>query len=253
MTDDAEKIRRAIPESDYMRTEYLNFLIGQGHLDVAAPVARAVAVRATARDLGPLLAYCGNAMTKDAGSAVVVWNLLSRRGLEPFGALDPGSGSILTNGEFLTAPVAAGFDWHFSAADGVSVTMAGGDGVAVELTGEQAQAVNVMNEWIPLDKDGTYRIQFRYSSGEDGPMARSQASGLTWEVENPLGGAVLARSSDLKTGVSGVTDHFDFSAAGASVAVLSLRYERVPGTVRRQEKFTIQRVASQRLGAPLRP
>ena len=249
MTDDKASIARKIPQSDYLRLEYLRFLMSDGHLDAAVPVAQDAAERATPSDVKLLLAFCDSAMTTNPGAAMRVWNVLSRRKLlistnGPFVPLDPDAGTIVTNGAFATAPIGMGFDWHLPNSDGVSVGMSGGSGVSVELTGEQPQAVTVLNQWIPVEEGRSYRIDYRYSADADGPLAAQQASGLAWEIENPLTGSLLARGENLKSGVNGAAGHVDFSAGELSLAMLSLRYERTPGTVRREAKFTIQKVAS---------
>ena len=244
MTDDPESIRRQLPWTDFTRSRYLTFLLDDGHSEAAPPVARELADRATAEDVNLLLDYCGRAMTKNVGSAMEVWNILSRRKKEPFTQLAPQEGAIVTNGDFRTAPIERGFDWHFSRADGVSVTMGGASGVFVELTGDQPQAVTIMNEWIPVEKDRSYRIDFRYNSGVEGSPGTSQASGLAWQIENPVSGAVPARSGDLKPAMTDASDHVDFKAEENGAAMLSLTYERAPGTVRHAEKFTIQGISA---------
>ena len=249
MTDDKASIARKIPQTDYLRLEYLRFLMGDGHLDAAVPVALDAAERATPSDVNLLLEFCGRAMAVNPEAAMQVWNDLSRRKLlgstnAPFARLDPHAGAIVTNGAFAAVPLEMGFDWHLSRSDGVSVSTTAGAGASVELTGEQPQAVTVLNQWIPVEDGKTYRIEYQYSAEADGPLTAQQASGLAWEIENPLTGALLARGENLKSGVNGATGHVDFKAAGIALAMLSLRYERAPGTVRREAKFTIQKVAS---------
>ncbi len=194
VTDDAESIRRQLPWTDYTRAQYLNFLLNDEHLQaLAPPVAREVADRSTPEDLNLLLDYCGRAMTKNMESAVEVWNMLARRKLVPFDPLAPREGAIVTNGEFLKPPIERGFDWHLSRADGVSVTMDGASGVNVELTGDQAQAVTTINQWMPVEENQSYRIDYTYSGGGNVRRARSAAaSGVRMgEIENPVSGAVL--------------------------------------------------------------
>jgi hypothetical protein len=244
MTDDKESIARKIPQTDYLRGEYLRFLLLDGHIEVAAPIALSVAERATPGQLDLVLDFCGRAMTVNTEAAVQAWNALTRRGLEPFAPLDPGRGAIVTNGALRIAPKERGFDWHLTRLEGLAVTMIAAGGVSVELTGEQAQAVTAMDQWIPVKDGAHYRIDYQYSGEADGPLEGRQASGLAWEIENPITRVVVARGNDLKPGASGQTDHLDFTASGMSVAVLALRYQRAPGTVRRAEKFTIEAVSS---------
>lgn len=253
MTDDKASIARKIPQTDYLRLEYLRFLMNDGHLNEAVAVAQNAADRAaTPGDVSLLLDFCGKAMTAHPGAAMRVWNELSRRKLlistnAPFAPLDPHTGAIVTNGDFHAVPLEQGFDWRLPHSDGVSVSTSAGSGVSIELTGEQPQAITILSEWVPVEDGRTYRIDYQYSSEADGPLAAQQASGLAWEIENPITGALLARGENLKSGVTGAVDHFDFQTSGLALATLSLRYERTPGTVRREAKFTIQKVASRLL------
>ena len=56
------------------------------------------------------------------------------------------------------------------------------------------------------------------------------------------------RIEDLKTAVAEASadesGHVDFAANGITAAMLSLTYERAPGTVRHAEKLTIQKIAA---------
>jgi hypothetical protein len=248
MTNDSETIRKRIPQSDYLRSEYLRFLIEDGHPDAAVPVARELAEHATEDYKARLLDYCTKAVKSNVASAVDVWNILSARKQQPLAPLAPNTGAIVTNGEFRTTPIEQGFDWYIVRADGVSVTMGAGSGISVELTGEQSEGVTVLYQSIPLAAGASYRIECRYNSGGEDPLERSQASGLAWQIEDPLTGRVLIRGAGLRNEVSGQSEYLDFTAPGTSPelipATLSLRYERSPGTVRREEKFTIEKVSS---------
>jgi hypothetical protein len=244
MAEDSDSIRTLLPGNNLLWRQYLTFLMDEGHWEAVAPVARQVARTATSEDLSTLLDYCGRAMVKATESAVEVWNLLSQRNLEPFSPLAPHEGRIVTNGDFKTPPIERGFDWHLAVADGVSVTTTAGAGINVELTGEQALAVTVLNEWVPVDPGRTYILEYSYTGGGDSSAPGGRDSGLAWQVEDPVTGGLITRAPELDSAAREATGSLRFNASGMTAAMLSLRYERAPGTVRHEEKFTIHRVSS---------
>jgi len=246
MTNDTDSIRRLLPKTLSLNNQYLEFLINDAHWDAAPPVARDLAARVEPGDMNVLLDYMGRGMTHDTASVVEVWNTLSQRGLQHYAPLSPAEGAIVTNGDFRIPPVERGFDWRLQRADGVSITQSaspGSPGLDVELTGEQPVEVTLFNEWVPVEPGRGYRIEYLYSGDPDDSASSRQPSGLAWRITHPLTGALIARSPDLDAGARDARGYFDFTSP-AGVALLSLRYERAPGTVRRRTRFTIHKVSS---------
>ncbi len=247
-SEDAESIRRMIPSTGYMRHQYLQFLMSDGHWQAAPAAARDAAVhadKADQADVNFLVDYCDWAIRNNTASAVEVWNTLSLRGLLPFRPLEPAQGALVTNGEFRTVPSERGFDWHLPRTDGVSVTMAAPRaGINVSLNGDQPTSATVLNEWIPVESGRRYRIDFGYSGESADADPLSQASGLFFEITSLAGGAPIARSPEMQGSVANAEGHLDFTLPQATAATLSLRYERSPGTVRHEEKFTIHKISS---------
>ncbi len=245
MTNDSASIARMLPHTDLVRTQYLIFLIDEGHLDAAPAIAREVAARATPGELDLLMQYCDTSMRNNTASAVEVWNALVRRKLEPFNALSPAGGAIITDGEFRQTPIEHGFDWRVAKSDGVSVTFGSAiPGATVGLSGDQDQTVAILSEWVPVEPGKSYRIDYRYTA--DGENAnKRQASGLAWEVEDPASRKVLGASEDLKNASGTQSGSLQFTAGETGAAILRLRYTREPGTFRHEENFTIQSIASQ--------
>ncbi len=101
----------------------------------------------------------------------------------------------------------------------------------------------MLDQWIPLEPGRTFRIDYRYSAGGDDGSA-SPISGLAWYVEDPAAHRLLVRSEDLKAGTGELSGHMEFETGAAAAAVLSLRYQREPGTVRHAEKLTLQGVSA---------
>lgn len=250
MSSDAESIRKRIPPTAYLQSEYLRFLIEDQHMDAAEKLAgeRAEKVAgAESPEFDRLLRYCDLTRGTRTASSLAVWNTLARRKLTPFQELDPRVGRIVTDEELRTAPIGHGFDWELPQAEGVSVTLESPSGLRIELTGEQAESVVILKQWMPVEKGRRYRIEYTYASVRDSLTDARMPSGVAFEiagpvVDSPVSGAALRNDSGGETGV------LEFTAAGSDSSVmaveLSLRYRRTPGTVRRPEKFTIERVIS---------
>jgi hypothetical protein len=250
MTSDPDFIRRLLPQPIALENQYLEFLINDAHWDAAPPIARDLAARVGPDETGVLLDYMGRGMTHDTASVVEVWNALSKRGLQHYAPLSPSEGVIVTNGDFRISPLERGFDWRLTRADGISITLSaapGGSGLDVELTGEQPVSATLLSEWVPVESGRAYRLEYVYSGDPDDDAAPRQPSGLAWHVTNPVSGALIARSPDLDSAARDARGQFEFSVpAGVPVttAMLSLRYDRAPGTVRRRTRFRIGKVSS---------
>jgi tetratricopeptide (TPR) repeat protein len=241
MTGPGESTDRMLRLPDSARAQYLAFLMKDNHWDAAPAVARAVAAQATSENLALLLDYSDTALAYNVASAVEVWNILLRRKLEPFDPLDAHGGAIVTDGKFRISPIDRVFDWRVTRADGVGVIFGSASpGATVELSGEQDQTVAILTQWMPVEPGRSYRLDYEYTAESENSR---QASGVAWEVRDPVTKAVLRTSEDLKASQGNWPGSFEFTATG-SAAVLSLRYARTPGTFRHEEKFTIRKLSS---------
>ncbi|RPI19244.1 MAG: hypothetical protein EHM65_01590, partial [Acidobacteriales bacterium] len=111
---------RAIPGRALVLAEYLNFLILQGKLEAAAPVGERFAALAGVQSLPLLLSYCDRLLQERRTSAALrIWNSLCARHILATRPLAPPQGRSLTNGDFASTPVSAGFDWRITPPDGV--------------------------------------------------------------------------------------------------------------------------------------
>jgi hypothetical protein len=188
MSDDPESVRRILPATNYMRSQYLQFLLADGHADAAPPIAHDLAEHAGPDETGTLLDYWYFAISHDPRSALDVWNILCRRGQLPFSPLNPAEGVIVTNGDFRAPPTERGFDWHLSRSDGVSITNApNGSGLGVELTGDarsvdSAGAGPHLPDRLPLQR----RRGRRFGEPDLGPGLVCGGSGRS-QASRPLG------------------------------------------------------------------
>ena len=137
LSEDAQIIlERAIPDRQHVLRFYLDFLLNEGRLDAATPVARRVLVRADKDSALSLLNYCDRMLEKSrVEEAKLVWDGLSDRKL------------IVESGR--------GFDWRIASGPGFRVVRAV-DGWTIEFSGRQAESIELLNRYVALDPDRSY-------------------------------------------------------------------------------------------------
>ncbi|HEU0051845.1 MAG TPA: hypothetical protein VFQ39_01665, partial [Longimicrobium sp.] len=100
-----------------IRASYLSYLLAQGRIDAAGAAARRVLESGREADVPLVLAACDRMLAeRRADEAMDVWNRLAAARRIPFGRLSAG---MVTNGQFLAAPISRGFDWRLPNMDGV--------------------------------------------------------------------------------------------------------------------------------------
>ena len=234
MTDDPLVVERALPRNKEIRRGYLDFLIDTKRFQYLAPLDRQVAEEADATDLPWLIRYCERTAVPNSRSAVDVWNILCRKGLEPFRPLSPEKGEIVTNGDFGIDPIERGFDWRIPIINGVQVAPRADRGMSVQLNGNQPEDCVTLIEIIPLSPGTKYLMSYEYTSDSAAPH-----SGLSWEVLDPDSNKSIGSSGPLKITGDKISGQATFTAETASEAQLALRYTREPGTVRHEEALTL--------------
>ena len=213
----AARVPEAIAGNVTLLEQYLDFLLGQGRLEDAGPVAVDVARRAASREA--VLRYCDSALEKGAAAfPVAAWNVLAGRGLVPYAPLAPEKGGVLTNGELTTAPLAGGFDWHIAQTPEASVAHLAPSGLRVALTGKQPEYTELLWQYVPVLPHHTYRL--RATTRAEG----MDEGGIEWRV---AGVAATAPCRDDWAGAE-----MTFSSAGASIVRLTLVAGRKPGSAR---------------------
>lgn len=190
MSSDADEILRAVPERDDVAADYLVFLLNR-------PEALAAAAKKVRRPELLLAATDALLEARRYADAVEVWRQAGRE--VPDGVTAPG---------FESPQTGHGFDWRWSAAEGVKHQALG----RVQLSGGQAEAVELVRQYV-----GGLRAGARYKLEWDNA---AKVPGLVWRVN---GGPAEFR-------------------ADAEVAVLALWYERPKGEVRAEAQFEIGNV-----------
>jgi len=146
LRDDAQTILdRAIPDRPHVLRFYLDFLLHEGRLDAATPVARLVLARADRESAPSLLNYCDRMLEKWRGNeAKVVWDGLVARKL------------VLESGR--------GFDWRVASGAGFRVERSAG-GWTIEFSGRQAESVEILSRYVTLDPHRRYALNCPSESG----------------------------------------------------------------------------------------
>jgi hypothetical protein len=139
LTEDADFIlERAIPDRPVVLRRYLDFLVSEGRLDAAVPVARRVMARADRETAPSLVNYCDRMLADWRGEdALAIWNGLVERKL------------IAESGH--------GFDWRIAEVEGVHVERAG-DGWLLRFSGWQPESTEILSRYVPLVPGWRYRI-----------------------------------------------------------------------------------------------
>jgi hypothetical protein len=182
-----------------------------------------------------LVAYCERTVAVNSRSAVDVWNILCKRGFEPFAPLAPEKGTVVTNGDFRIDPTGHGFDWRIPIVSGAQVSpRSAGRGIGVQLNGNQPESCVMLFQTIPLSPGKNYRMSYEYTSD-----AASPSSGLTWVILDAASHALLAHSDALKITGDTVSGQTNFTVGTTVAAELALSYNREPGTVRHEEALTL--------------
>lgn len=213
----AARARKVIPQNGGLEEQYLDFLVTQGQLEDAGPVAVDVARRTASRE--PVLRYCDSALEKGAAaSPMAAWNILCRRGLVPYAPLVPDEGRMLTNGGMKTAPLAAGFDWRIARMPEIAVAHVAPSGLRVSLSGRQPERTDLIWQYVPVLPHHTYR--FRAATRAEGVSE----GGIEWRA---AGAAAAAPCGDDWAGAE-----LTFSTGDASLVRLTLIAERKTGSAR---------------------
>jgi len=219
-----------IPPRRAIARQYLAYLINREQWAAAAAAARRMLPAAQDADRAGLLAYCEARLSRaDAREAAEIWNALCRRSLLPDEALDPGSGRLVTNGDFRHAPSGRGFDWHLVAQSGVSAAAAGGR-LRVAFTGRQAERCALAWQYVLTVPGTRYRLGCEARAAGDEP-----AAGIVWEVPEAARQAEPARPAGL----------LEFVAAQGLTRIV-LTYQRPPGETRLEGTVAVANVRLER-------
>ena len=234
-------LERAIPDRPSVWRQYLDFLLAEGPLDVADPVADKVLAHADRDAVPSLLKYCDRALARGRGDrALLMWNGLAQRKLIPYPELAAGAGEIPgdipVNGDFRRVELGHGFDWQFSAPDGIYANRTlPPSGLILSFSGKQPENTEILSQYVPLQPQRRYILKVRYRASGIGAE-----SGLmcTLAIEN--GQDALNGRGLLPGGEGDLEQSIPFQSDGATLGRLIFGYHRMLGTTRIEGSVTLQ-------------
>ena len=241
--DPHEILEKAIPQTAAVRDAYLDFLLRTNRLEAAGPLALEISRRAEASQLDLLLRYCDALLARKQVKAVLqVWNALAVRRVIPYGALDPATGTSLTNGELAAAPLLRGFDWRPTRVEGAALSFDTlSREISLSLSGKQPEACDLVEQYLPVLPDVKYRFRYRYRT-------RDLAAGLVWTVMDGRTGSELAAGA-VRASSGWNEQALEFStASGSDLLRVLLRYRRQRGNMRAEGSVVFTRFTLERAG-----
>jgi hypothetical protein len=219
----SEKIwTAAMPASKATWNEYLYYLMSTGKWPAAAFVAERIASVAEAGDKALLTNYCDLALEhNDSAGASAVWKALRTRHLLPFAA-----DTILTNGDFRSAPSGHGFDWRPLPA-GIANAFHPAE-ATFTLNGFEREREVLLEQPLALDPQRKYQLQFEFKTS-----GITVNSGVRWVAgENASGGFAAS---------AWTRGEFEFSGKAPSLALV---YQRPQGSTMAEGTVSIRNVST---------
>jgi hypothetical protein len=211
----------ALPHSKATWDEYLYYLISTGRWPAAATTAERIANEAEIGDRPLLTNYCDLALEhNDVAGAIAVWGVLRKRGLLPFAA-----DSLLTNGDFRSAPTGHGFDWR-PLPHGLANPFRPGE-ASFTFNGFEHEREVLLEQPLALDSQLMYELRFEYKTAN-----LAVKSGVHWVAGSDA-------SIDLSTS-EWTLGNLEFSGAAPSLALI---YQRPSGSTIADGTLSIRNVS----------
>jgi tetratricopeptide (TPR) repeat protein len=229
-----------IPDRASVLRQYLSFLLNEGRLDAAEPVANKVLAHADKDALGALLNYCDYLLEAGRGEqALGVWNGLSERKLIPYAALAPGGREVPVNGDFRLPGLGAGFDWRVSSPDGIELVRAGNPpALLLTFSGKQPENAEILRQYVLLLPRRQYVLSVRYRVAGIATESGLMCYLLAAQDRDLLNGKGL-----LPGGIEGETERdIPFQTPDkTTLARLVFGYQRMLGTMRTEGSLTLRK------------
>ena len=201
--------------------QYLAFLVSHSNVPAAVTVApRLLRYGQPDEDRPMLLATIDRAIDQgDTTSAISLWRMLADR------RWVVADRTLPNNAVFAREPLPVAFDWSLPSYEGLH-SWPGPSGLEVELTGREPENCVVAEQAVPVTA-GEYELKYSYRTRDIAPE-----TGLHWQIQDSLSGAILAVSPDLSHETL-KTDSVTFLAGQTRPLVrLRLAYARALGTPR---------------------
>jgi hypothetical protein len=208
-------LERAIPDRPVVWRKYLDFLLTEGRLDAAVPVAHRVLARADKDATPSLLNYCDRMLADWRGEeASAVWNGLVERKLP--------------------ASPDRGFNWRISPPDGIFADRSP-SAVTLTFSGRQPENAEILSQYVALMPNRRYVLRARCRAS-----GIAAESGLTATLACASGEDLLGGRGVLPGGEGNLEQSIPFQTPDATLGRLILGYHRKPGTIRIEGSLTLQ-------------
>ena len=212
-----------------LQANYLAYLTNQDRVEPITRAATRLLAWNREADQPVLLAACDRLIADDrAGQALLIWNRLAELHRIPYGALAPGSGRSLTDGDFTMPPMSQGFDWRLPNVGGVATLLdEPPTGLRISFSGRQPENCDVLTQIMPVMDGANYELRFLYRTNGIAPE-----TGLGWRIMDLYGSKLLVQGESLAS-ESEREGRFSFRTPACSRLVrLTLTYQRALGTTR---------------------
>jgi tetratricopeptide (TPR) repeat protein len=221
-----------------IQAQFVDFLITQADPPAVAEAASHLLALNSKDSTSTLLTACDWLMEHEHSDlAAPIWN-----GVAPRIAYSPvaaNSADPIINGGFSKSPLSHGFDWRLKTVEGVSSYLdVHPNALGFEFSGAEPDGFLLLNQTVPVKAQRDYVLAVDYATSGVAP-----GSGLTWQVTNDLGGAILARSASLSAEQGSTTRACFTAPEGAAFVNLGFVYQRQPGTVRVEGKLALRKVS----------
>ncbi|MBV9404857.1 MAG: hypothetical protein JO211_05900 [Acidobacteriaceae bacterium] len=241
MRQDAERNAAALPDRSNVLLEYASFLANAHQYRAVPPIIQRLVAVAGSRNpaafgrddqIGPIedrILQAG-----DLAAALAIWQTMHAAKWIDLPA--PSAARPLTNGNFAAPFLRHGFDWTPVPQEGVTVdSSAIRKSVRITLSGGQPEHGILLQQYVPLDPNGHYRLRWRVESEDI-----HAPSGLAWHLY-PV---PQVSDSSLTAGdlLSPSEAEWQFASSNRDLYLLALEYARPLGSVRAIGSLSLESV-----------
>jgi hypothetical protein len=228
MSEDGELIDRLNLSQPEIRSQYLDYLVQQNHIDLAPRAIGAVLNQKRPKDVPLLLGACD--LLINAGlveDAIRVWNGLIAAG--NLSSTPVSSDKPISDFQGFREPaVWRGFNWRFQEVVGMSPSLEDDPpGLRLTFSGEQPETFEPLLRYLPVKGAALYALTIPYRTFGVGAH-----SGLRWSVFEQPGGALLARSDEVSSEQDAQVAIRFTPSPSCRLVKIALDYGRTPGTTR---------------------
>jgi tetratricopeptide (TPR) repeat protein len=240
VTNDGAVIEQKLDiRSPDLEANYLTYLASHNRIEPAGRAATRLLSWNRPEDAPVLLAACDQLIADDRpGEAIQIWNKLAELHRIPYGALSPGSGRSLTDGDFAKLPTSRGFDWRLPDVDGVTtLRIEQPASLQISFSGRQPENCDVITQFLPVLGSSSYELRFLYRTAGIAPQ-----TGLAWRITDLNGAKTLVQGESLAS-ESERDGKLPFRAsAGIGLVRLALTYQRALGSTRIEGSIILREV-----------